>query len=102
MLVRPHDRGIDLGSPVQIARSVRVGLQPLLDPCPRPVGLPPSEPVVAGLPRPIPLWDLTPLRAVVYPPENPVDHLPVIPPPTAALRSHARQQRHQPSPLRIR
>jgi hypothetical protein len=42
-----------------------------------------------------------PLRTVLDPPQDPVDHLPVIPPPPAPLRIHTRQQRREPLPLLI-
>jgi hypothetical protein len=42
-----------------------------------------------------------PLRTVLSPPQDPVDHLPVITPPAATLRVHARQQRLKPLPVLI-
>src|SRR3954451_10255468 len=53
-----------------------------------------SEVPVAG--RHIPPW-----RPGPGPPQDPVDHLPVIVPPAAAARRPVRQQRLQPDPLRI-
>jgi hypothetical protein len=101
MLMRAHDRRVDLRVPVQVTGGVRVGLQPLQDPGPGAVGLPLGEAVVTGLVWPVPVRDLMPLRAVADPPQNPVDHLPVITPPSTTLRNHARQQRLEPSPLNI-
>jgi hypothetical protein len=103
MLVSTHNAGIDLSGPVEIPTGVRVSLQPLQDPGPGAVLLPAGESVVAGLRRPVALRDLVPLRTVVDPPQNPVDHLPVITPPAPTLRVHARQQRLQavPSPHQL-
>jgi hypothetical protein len=42
-----------------------------------------------------------PLGSVLDPPQDPVDHLPVITPPPATLRQRAGQQRLQPRPLLI-
>src|SRR3954468_22618053 len=53
-----------------------------------------SEVPVAG--RNIPPW-----RPGPGPPQDPVDHLPVIVPPAPAARRPVRQQRLQPDPLRI-
>ena len=101
MLMRSHDRGVDLGTPVEISGRVRVGLQPLLDPCPGAIGFPAGEPVVAGFRRSVAFRDLIPLRAIVDPPQDPIDHLPVITPPPTTLEHHGRQQRLQPLPLLI-
>src|SRR3954447_17046854 len=53
-----------------------------------------SEVSVAG--RNIPPW-----RSGPGPPQDPVDHLPVIVPPAPAARRPVRQHRLQPDPLRI-
>jgi hypothetical protein len=72
--------GLDLAVPVPIVGGIGVGLNPAFDPAPGPVPLPPGEPVVTRLRRPLPLRDFMPLRAVVDPPQDAVDHLPVITP----------------------
>jgi hypothetical protein len=87
--------------PVQITCGVGVSLELTLAPGPGAVLLPHGEPVITRLERPVPLRDLTPLRAVLGPPQDPVDHLPVITPPATTLRDRARRQRLQPSPLLI-
>jgi hypothetical protein len=101
VLVHPHDAGIGLGVPVQVTGGVGVGLHPLFDPGPGPVLFPPREPVVAGLAWSVTFRNLVPLRAVLDPPQDPIDHLPVIAPPATTLRLHAGQQRLQSSPLVI-
>jgi hypothetical protein len=101
VLVGPHDAGIDLRPPVQIPAGVRVGAQPLLDRRPSAVVFPLREPVVTSFPRPGTLRDLVPLRTVLDPPQDSVDHLAVITPPATTLRKHARQQRLETIPLQI-
>jgi hypothetical protein len=57
--------------------------------------------LIDRLPRPEPFGQVTPLHAGAHPVQNPVDHLPVIPPPAATAITD-RQERPQPFPLGIR
>lgn len=71
----------------------------LEQPLTRPVGRPP-QPVafIDGLPRTEPFGRVTPLNASPHPVQNPVDRLPVIPPP-ATTPVTDRQEGPQPFPL---
>ncbi len=93
LLMGTNDSGVDLPRPVHIPRGVGQALQLLLDPRPGAVVVPPGKPVVAGLPRPVPLRHLRPRRTVTGPPQDPVDHLPMIPEPPSSLAPRRRQQR---------
>jgi hypothetical protein len=53
-----------------------------------------------GLPRPVPLGQISPRGAGAQLPQDPVDHLPVITPPPPST-SHRRQQRLDPGPCPI-
>lgn len=100
MLMRPHDGGVDRDVPVNLPDRVGLGLDLLEQTLPRPVGRPHPVPFVDGLPWPEPFGQVTPLHAGPYPVQNPVDHLPVIPPP-ATTPVADRQERPQPCPLGI-
>lgn len=53
-----------------------------------------------GLPRAEPLGKVTPLHAGPHPVQDPVDHLPVVPPSATTSVTH-RQERLQPLPLTV-
>lgn len=67
-------------------------------PC-RPIGRE-FAPVIDRLPRAEPFGQVTPLHAGPDPVKDPVDHLPVVPPP-ATTPVADRQERPQPFPLGI-
>src|SRR6266498_3634474 len=102
VLVGPNDRGVDLDLPVQLPGGVGVALHRLLDPRPGAVGLPAGEPLVAGLPGPIPLGQVPPGRPGPDPPDDAVDHLAMVTPAATPPASLEWQQWPQPLPLRIR
>src|SRR3954451_12908672 len=58
-------------------------------------------PPVQGSEAPLAGRNIPPWRPGPGPPQDPVDHLPVIVPTAAAARRPVRQQRLQPDPLRI-
>src|SRR5262249_743438 len=58
-------------------------------------------PVINGLPVPINTRQISPRHAIASPPEHPIDHHPVIRPPTTPTRTPIGQQWLQPSPLII-
>jgi hypothetical protein len=100
MLIRPHDGGVDGNVPVDLACGVGRGLDLLEQTLPRPVGRPQPVPFINSLPRPKPFGQVTPLHAGPHAVQNPVDHLPVVPPP-ATTPVADRQERPQPFPLSI-
>lgn len=100
MLMRPHDGGVNRDVPVDLTRRIGGGLDLLEQKLPRPVTGPETVPFVDGLPRPVPVGQVTPLHAGPNPVQNPVDHLPVAPPP-ATTPITDRQERPQPFPLGI-
>src|SRR3954466_1237554 len=55
-------------------------------------------PPVQGPEVPVAGWNTPPRRSRPGPPQDPVDHLPVIVPPTSPTRRPVRQQRLQPRP----
>src|SRR5512135_1458857 len=62
------------------------------DPIPGAIDLPPAQPLVAGLPRPVSLGDVSPRRPGGQLPADAVEHLPVIMPSAVSpsrLRQHA-------------
>src|SRR3954470_2317527 len=58
-------------------------------------------PPVQGPEVPVAGWNIPPRRSRPGPPQDPVDHLPVIVPPTSPTRRPVRQQRLQSRPLCI-
>lgn len=92
MLIRPHNGGVDRDVPVDLARGVSLGLQLPEQAFPGAVRRPQSVPFINRLPRTEPFWQVTPLNTGPHPVQNPVDHLPVIPPP-AALRTRPQPHR---------
>src|SRR3954452_24837912 len=58
-------------------------------------------PVVDGLPVPVGGGQVPPRTPGAGPPQHPVDHRPVIRPPTTPARCRVRQQRLQPRPLLV-
>lgn len=101
MLVRADDGGVDRDVPVDLTRRIGCGLDLLEQPLPGTVGGPQAMAFIDGLPRAEPFGQVTPLHAGPHPVQNPVDHLPVIPPPPTTLVAD-RQERPQPFPLGIR
>lgn len=100
MLVGADDGGVDRDIPVDFPSSVGLGLDLLEQAFPGSVGRPQAVPFIDRLPRAEPLWQVTPLNAGPDPMQNPVDHLPVIPPPATSSVTY-RQERLQPFPLGI-
>lgn len=86
--------------PVDLTGRVRCGLDLLEQTLPCPVCRPQPVPFVDRLPRPEPFRKIAPLHPGPNPVQNPVDHLPVIPPP-ATTPVTDRQERPQPLPLGI-
>lgn len=101
MLVRADDGGVDRDVPVDLTSRVGLGLNPLKQTFPGAVARPQPMSLINGLPRSEPFGQVTPLNPGPHPMQNPVDHLPVIPPPATAPVTN-RQERPQPFPLGIR
>lgn len=97
----PHDGGVDRDVPVDLLSRVGLGLDLLEQAFPRSVGRPQAVAFIHRLPWAEPFGQVTPLNAGPHPVRNPVDHLPVIPPP-ATTPVADRQERPQPFPLGIR
>lgn len=100
MLMSSHDRGVDRDVPVDFTRSVGGGLDLLEQPLPSPLTRPQSVPLVDRFPRRGPFGQVTPLHSGPNPVKNPVNHLPVVPPPATAPVADW-QERPQPFPLGI-
>lgn len=100
MLMSAHDGGVDRDVPIDLTRCIGRGLDLLEQKLPRPVGRPQPMALVDGLPRAEPLGQVPPLHPGPHPVQNPVDHLPVLPPP-ATTPVADRQERPQPFPLGI-
>lgn len=83
-----------------ISPDVRRGLDLLKQTLPGPVTGPQSVPFVDRLPRTEPFRQVTPLNTRSHPVQNPVDHLPVVPP-AATTPVADRQERPQLFPLGI-
>ena len=100
MLMCSHHGGIGLYVPIDLAGRLRQRDHLAFEASPGAVLGPTPEPFMRCLPRPVPLRHVPPRRPGSLHPADPVDHLPVIPPPatTAAL---LRQQRLQNRPLTI-
>lgn len=92
---------IDRDLPVDLAHRVSGRLNMLQQPLPGPVRRPQPVTLVHGLPRAVPLRQITPLHPSPHAVENPVDHLPMVTPPSAPPVAD-RQKRTQPCPLGIR
>lgn len=101
MLMGAHNGGVDCDVPVDLPGRIGLGLDLLEQPLPGSVGQPQAVAFIDGLPRAEPFGQVTPLNAGPNPVHNPVDHLPVIPPPAATTVTD-RQERPQPFPLGIR
>ncbi len=99
--MRPHDGGVDRDVSVDLPGRVGLGLDLLDQAFPGSVGRPQAVAFIDGLPRAEPFGQVTSLNAGPHPVQNPVDHLSVIPPPTATPVAD-RQERPQPFPLDIR
>jgi hypothetical protein len=101
VLMRPCDRGVGVSVPVQITGAVGLGVQRGLDPCPGAIFFPPGEPFVQRLPWPVPFGHISPRHPGTHPKQDPVEHLPVITPPSTTLRGHVWQQRRNPRVLGV-
>jgi hypothetical protein len=66
VLVSPHDRGIDLGVPIDLPVDFGTSDDLLLELCPRAIRRPPPVPFVTGLPRPVPLRHLVATHYGLY------------------------------------
>lgn len=95
-----HDGGVDRDVPVDLTLLIRRGLDLLEQTLPRSVGRPQPVAFVDRFPGPEPFGQVTPLHAGPNSVQNPVDHLPMVPPP-ATTPVTDRQKRPQPFPLRI-
>jgi len=102
MLMRLGRQGIHRDGPVGAFRLVAATAQLIQHPLPRTVPRPPPVSHVDGLPVPVLRRQIPPRRTGTRPPQHSVDDAPMILPPAAAPRRTVRQQRLQPSPLRIR
>jgi hypothetical protein len=100
VLVGAGDGGVDRDVPVDLTRRIGRGLDLLEQTLPRPVGRRQPVAFIDRFPRSEPFGQVTPLHAGPNPVQNPVDHLPVIPP-TATMSVADRQERPQPFPLAI-
>ncbi len=86
MLVGPDDGGVHTEDPFDLTDGVVLDDHLVQDPLPDAVRGPHSQPLVGGLPRPVTLRQVTPRRAGPQFPQDRVDHLTVITPPTAPAR----------------
>ena len=102
VLMRPVHRRVDTDGPIDLAGRVRVAQQSGMDRVPRSIGREAAMPLPRRLPRPERLRQIPPRRTGPIPPDDRLDHLPVVPkrPPTTSRRRW--HQRLDPSPLRIR
>jgi len=101
MLVGAHNGGVDRDVLVDLPSRIGLGLDLLEQAFPGSVGRPQAVAFVDRLPRAEPFGQVTPLNAGPHSVQNPVDQLPVIPPP-ATTPVADRQERPQPFPLDIR
>lgn len=81
ILMRADDRGVHRDIPVDLTCRVGRGLDLLEKAFPGSVSRPKAMAFLNGLPRPEPFGQVTPLNSGPHPVQDPVDHLPVIPPP---------------------
>ena len=98
MLMGAHDRRIDLGVAVDVGVQFGQGDDVRFQSCPGAVGHPAGEPLMRGLPRPVPLGQIPPRRARALSPADRVDDLPMIMP-SAAAPGLRRQQRAPTQPI---
>jgi hypothetical protein len=101
MLMCADDGGVHRDVPVDLAYRIGRGLDLLEETFPGSVTRPQAVTLVDGFPRTEPVRQITPLHPGPHPVQNPVDHLPVIPPPATTTVAD-RQERPQPFPLSIR
>lgn len=102
MLVGPDIRRVDRERPLQGADRVILDDHVLKDLLPGAILGPDPQSFVQRLPRPVLLRHVPPRRPGPQPPQDPVDHLPVIPPPATPTTIRRRQQRLDPRPRHIR
>ncbi len=99
--VRPDHGRVHANRPLRPGVAVTTGLQRRQDHLPGAIGGPAPMPPMQGSEVPIAARHIPPRRPGPGPPQDPVDHLPVIVPPASAARRPVRQQRLQPKPLHI-
>jgi hypothetical protein len=80
VLVGPHDGGIHHHLPVDLPDRIRLGLGVGQQSLPGPVGLPATEPLIAGLPGPIALGQVPPGHPGSQLPQNSVQDLTMVGP----------------------
>ena len=102
MLVSPDIRRVDRERPLQGADRVILDDHVLKDLLPGAILGPDPQSFVQRLPRPVLLRHVPPRRPGPQTPQDPVDHLPVIPPPATPTTIRRRQQRLDPRPRHIR
>lgn len=100
MLVGPHHRRVHADRPLH-RPAVVVGLRHGQDPIPGAISSPPPQPLMTGLLRPIPFRQVPPRCPGPQLPQDPVDHLAVLPPP-ARPHPRLRQQRRDHRPRLVR
>lgn len=93
--------GVHRDVPVDLPCRVGRGLDLVKQSFPGSVGRPKPMALVDRLPRPEPLWQITPVNPGPNPVKNPVDHLSMITPPPTPTVTH-RQERPKSLPLGVR
>jgi hypothetical protein len=88
-----HRGAVDeVQTPVQVAARVGLGLHGGQEAVPDAAALPAPEAGVHTLPRPVPLWQIPPRRTGLQPPDDGVDHEPMVCGRSARLRALGRQE----------
>lgn len=96
-----HARRVDRDVPVHVTRGVGCGLDLLQQMFPGAICGPQPVALVNSLPGPEPLGKVAPLHTGPHSVQNPVDYLPMVPPPATTTIAH-RQERPESFPLGIR
>ena len=92
VLVGPDVAGVDADRPLHVADRVVLDDHLVQDPFPGPVRCPDPQPLVRGLPGPVAFWKITPRGSGAQFPQDRVDHLSVITPPTTSTRDRWQQR----------
>lgn len=100
VLMGPHHGGVHRDVPIDVTGCVSHRLNLLQKAFPCAIGGPPSVTFIDGLPRSESFRQVTPLDPGPDPVQDPVDHLPVVPPPATTAVAH-RQKRSQLFPFQI-
>src|SRR5215213_6743941 len=101
MLMGTVDRGVHADGPLNLADRVGLGLRVRQQPVPGAVLLPAAKPLVAGLPGPIALGQVTPGCTGAQPPQDPVDRAAMVSPlPTRAPVWWQQRCDHRPGLIR--